>query len=59
LEIYSSGSQYLTGASAMKSIDEVLQKARIGDRIYFENIKAIGPDKRVRSIGSVNFTINN
>jgi hypothetical protein len=43
----------------MKSIDEVLQKARIGDRIYFENIKAIGPDKRVRSIGSVNFTINN
>ena len=59
LEIYSSGTQYLTGPSALKSIDEVLQKARIGDRIYFENIKAVGPDKRVRSIGSVNFTINN
>ncbi len=59
LEIYSSGTQYLTGPSAMKSIDEVLQKARIGDRIYFENIKAVGPDKRIRSIGSVNFTINN
>jgi hypothetical protein len=43
----------------MKSIDDVLQKARIGDRIYFENIKAVGPDKRIRMIGSVNFTINN
>jgi len=59
LEMAHSDSQYLTGPSASRTVEDLVTKGKIGDRIYFENIKAVGPDKRVRSIGSVNFTINN
>ncbi len=34
-----------------------LSKARAGDKVYFEYIKAVGPDGGTRSIPSVNFTI--
>lgn len=34
-----------------------LSKARSGDKVYFEYIKAVGPDGGTRSIPSVNFTI--
>jgi gliding motility-associated protein GldM len=37
----------------------VIGRAKIGDRISFENIKARGPDGTPRSIGSINFYINN
>jgi len=59
LEIASSTTQYLTGPNAAKNVDDLVSKVKIGDKIYFENIKAVGPDKRTRNIGSVNFTINN
>lgn len=57
LEIASSPNEYLTGAEANKAVADLATKVRPGDKIYFENIKAIGPDKRTRSIGSINFTI--
>ncbi|MBP6625745.1 MAG: hypothetical protein KA198_11270, partial [Chitinophagaceae bacterium] len=59
LEIASSSTQYLTGPNASKAVQDLVTKVKIGDRIYFENIKAVGPDKVVRNIGSVIFTINN
>ena len=35
----------------------VINKCRSGDKVYFENIKAKGPDGSTRSLSSVNFTI--
>ncbi len=55
----SSSTQYLTGGNAVKTVEDIVKNVRIGDRIYFENIKAIGPDKQTRLIGSVNFIVNN
>jgi gliding motility-associated protein GldM len=34
-----------------------ITNSRIGDKIYFENIKAVGPDGTLRSLSSVNFVI--
>jgi hypothetical protein len=28
-----------------------------GDRVYIENIKAVGPDKTIRSLGSINLLL--
>jgi hypothetical protein len=38
------------------TVRAILDKVKIGDRIYFENIKCKAPDG-IRSIGSVNFII--
>ena len=54
-----SNSQYLTGGNASPSVAAIMAKLKPGDKIFFENIKAIGPDKQPRSIGSVNFICNN
>jgi gliding motility-associated protein GldM len=54
----SSRNMYLNGPNAVPQIKEMMQALRPGDRIYFENIKAKGPDGTIRSIGSVNFVIN-
>jgi hypothetical protein len=32
-------------------------QAKPGDRVYIENIKAIGPDKTVRTLGSINLLL--
>lgn len=58
LDLASSTTQYLTGPNANARVRDLVEGVKLGDRIYFENIKAVGPDKRIRSIGSVNFTIN-
>lgn len=55
----SSNSMYLTGPNASPAVAAIMSKLKPGDKIFFENIKAIGPDKTSRSIGSVNFIINN
>ena len=34
-----------------------LSKARAGDKVYFEYIKAVGPDGGTRSISGINFTL--
>jgi gliding motility-associated protein GldM len=54
-----SNSQYLSGPNASASVSAIMAKLKPGDKIFFENIKAIGPDKTPRSIGSVNFICNN
>jgi gliding motility-associated protein GldM len=36
---------------------EVINQSRVGDKIYFEYIRATGPDGSVRSLPSVSFTI--
>jgi gliding motility-associated protein GldM len=58
LDVASSSTQYLTGPNANARVRDLVEGVKLGDRIYFENIKAVGPDKRIRSIGSVNFIIN-
>lgn len=36
----------------------IMQRARAGDRVFFEGIKAVGPDKKVRSINPIVLTLN-
>ncbi len=55
----SSSTQYLTGPNAAPSVAAIMAKLKPGDKVFFENIKAIGPDKTSRLIGSVNFICNN
>jgi len=54
-----SSSQYLTGPNANGPVNDILSKLKVGDKIFFENIKAVGPDKQTRSIGSIAFICNN
>lgn len=54
-----SNSQYLSGPNASPSVSAIMAKLKPGDKIFFENIKAIGPDNTPRAIGSVNFICNN
>ncbi len=51
--------QYLTGPNADKDVADIMKNLKVGSKIYFESIKAVGPDGRTRNIGSVNLTINN
>jgi hypothetical protein len=59
LETATSANQYLTGPKADRKVAQLVENVSVGDRIYFENIKARGPDGRTRNIGSVNLIINN
>lgn len=54
----SSRNMFLNGPNGSPQIKDMLNSLKPGDRIYFENIKAKGPDGSIRSIGSVNFIIN-
>lgn len=42
-----------------KDIVAAMHIAKPGDRVFIENIKAIGPDKTVRTLGSLLFTLTN
>jgi len=42
-----------------KDIKAAMSTAKAGDRVFIENIKAIGPDKTVRTLGSLLFTLTN
>jgi gliding motility-associated protein GldM len=46
------------GAYFNADVKNVLGRVRPGDRLIIENIKAIGPDKRERSINSITFNLN-
>ena len=35
-----------------------IEGLRAGDKVFFENIKAVGPDKKVRPVGTLIFTLN-
>lgn len=39
-------------------VAQLMPRAKAGDRIYLEGIKAIGPDKKVRDLGALIFTLN-
>lgn len=39
-------------------VANVMQRIRPGDRVIMENIKAVGPDGRERSINSITFNLN-
>lgn len=40
-----------------KDIVSMIQRARPGDRVYFEEIKARGPDGRIRKLNSISFLL--
>jgi gliding motility-associated protein GldM len=49
----------LQGPGANPQIEKLQNNAHPGDRIFIENIKAVGPDKTTRSLGSLVFTLTN
>jgi gliding motility-associated protein GldM len=46
------------GAFFDGDVRNVLERVRPGDRVIMENIKAVGPDRRERSINSITFNLN-
>ena len=40
-----------------KEVRQLINRARPGDRIYIEEIRAIGPDKRQRALNSINLRL--
>lgn len=46
------------GAFFNADVLNIMPRLRPGDRVYMENIKAIGPDGRERSINSITFNLN-
>lgn len=48
----------VTGNRFNEACQTVIQRARPGDRVFFESIKAVGPDKKVRSINPIVLTLN-
>ncbi len=49
----------LQGAGENPQIVKLINQARSGDRIFIENIKAIGPDKTTRTLAPLMFTLTN
>jgi len=45
------------GAFTDEMKNKIFKMARLGDKIYIENIKAVGPDKTVRSLSAISFTV--
>lgn len=43
--------------SGNSSMEDALKRAKPGDKLFFDDIVAIGPDKRKRSLNSVIFTL--
>lgn len=46
-----------TGPVLTPAMKAAIQAARLGDKIYFEQIKAVGPDGSTRNLGSISFVI--
>ncbi len=41
-----------------KQLVELQNRVKPGDRIFIEGIKAVGPDKRIRTLNPINLTLN-
>ena len=41
------------GPAVSEKVREMINKVKSGQKVYIENVKAVGPDKSVRSIGSL------
>lgn len=50
---------YLNDNRANAQVRDLINSLGVGDRLFFENIKAKGPDGLVRPIGSLSFTFPN
>jgi hypothetical protein len=48
----------LQGAGANPSIEKAMAGARAGDKIFIDDIKAVGPDGAVRPLGGLLITLN-
>lgn len=44
--------------NANADVDRMIQNARPGDRVFFDDIKALGPDGRVRQLNSITLLLN-
>lgn len=40
-----------------KNLRDLIERAKPGDKVFFDNIKARGPDKRTRTLGSIVLTL--
>ena len=49
--------KYTKGPALSGEMKEMLSKAKPGQKVYIENIKARGPDGTVRSLGSLSFKV--
>ena len=45
-------------SSSMQPVKDIINLVRIGDKVYFENIKAVGPGGDTRQLGAIAFIIN-
>lgn len=52
------GEQENSGALFSNAVRGYMDRSRPGDKWIFENVKAVGPDKRVQTINSVTITLN-
>jgi len=48
----------VTGNRFTDPCQTIMQRARPGDMVFFESVKAVGPDKKVRSINPIVLTLN-
>jgi gliding motility-associated protein GldM len=50
----------VTGAkwTTNKQVMDAIGRAKPGDKVFFEEIRAVGPDKRTRALGTVNLNLN-
>lgn len=53
----SSTSMYTGSDKAAANIKGVVNKLDVGSKLYFDNVKAVGPDKKVRNLGSMVFIL--
>lgn len=49
---------YINENSKNAQVISYMKEAKIGDKVFFDNIKARGPDGRTRTLNSINLTLN-
>ena len=48
----------LTGGGANTNVEKAMQMAHAGDRIFIEDIKAVGPDGQTRILNVISLLLN-
>lgn len=46
---------YLNHPKASAAVRAIMNNLKVGDRLFFEDVKAVGPDKRTRSLNGLTF----
>lgn len=49
--------EQVKGPAVTEKVREMISKVKSGQKVYIENVKAVGPDKAVRSIGNLAFKV--